>query len=221
MEPEESNDPLQGIVEVTKIETLNESQEGEVETMIKEESESDLEWRLSESLVEDDEKSDDTEKPLPKKRGRKRRFSDVSQPIEIKRHTQSMNYSETKGRNHSIDALANYKLNEEEAEWLKEQISKSRFTDRFFTCTQCQKILKSYAACRYHLISKHIKTRDSNKNWIAQKVKEGEEFSPEGKVIKYKCTFCSKSYPNAPGLRYHLKSHLNTQDVTDDQNKKA
>jgi hypothetical protein len=161
---------------------------------------------------------------IPKKRGRKRKVINDSFAIDTKRQTRSVNYNEATGsdktevktENHSIDILANYQLNEEELKWLKEQISLSRSTNKFFKCSQCHKTLKSYAACRYHIISKHIKIRDSTKEWIAQRIKEGEEFSRDGKVLKYKCIFCSKTYPQASGLRYHLKSHVDEQEVEEE-----
>lgn len=204
MEPEEtSNESIEGIKFVSELINIEEPA-----VVVKEEKQEEL---LTEIKINED-------KPpkIPKKRGIKRKFVDDfnSNVTVTRRQTSLINYCEstTSVGNHSVDLLANYTLNDEETKWLKEQISLSRFNDKFFTCSQCQKILKSYAACRYHLISKHIKSRDSNKDWISQKVKEGEEFSPQGKVVKYNCVFCSKTYSSAPGLRYHLKIHMKTEE---------
>lgn len=170
----------------------------------------------------------------PKKRGRKRKIV-FEVPQEVPEETQDTKVEaipESEGRtlrcNRSTTVTFEesspfdytLELSGEEKKWLREQIALSRYSDKLFTCSQCLKVLKSYAAVRYHIVNKHMKSRDSTKEWIAQQLKESELDARERGELLFKCTFCSKKYTSLPGLRYHIKLHAPEETAETTSNEK-
>jgi len=107
----------------------------------------------------------------------------------------------------------------DEQEWLRNQIDASRVDAKSYKCSECQKLLSSHSAIRYHLMKRHLTPRNQSKEWISSKIKDGMHviLSEDGTttIIQWKCSECPRFYNNSPALRYHLKVHLRN-DCNDD-----
>lgn len=107
--------------------------------------------------------------------------------------------------------IAGHTLTPEQEAMLKTQVNLSKIKNSRFRCSQCEKRLACHASIRYHILSKHILPRDTNKEWVARKILESRKnFRSQDGVLRtiWRCTECFKEFSSAPAIRYHLTMHL-------------
>lgn len=122
----------------------------------------------------------------------------------------------------SQSSIANYyQMTTQQEKWLKQQVTAARIFPNFFECQQCRKNLRSYAAIRYHIYSKHVIPQDADKTWVANKIRESKKIfeSKDGRK-SWHCVKCSYVSPSAPGIRYHYHKHLTEASSDDDRHLK-
>lgn len=110
------------------------------------------------------------------------------------------------------------KINRGEEGWLAQEISSSKIGKKLYKCSQCNKILHSLQAIRYHIIHKHMRNIDPQKRWIKFKIKQSHQIiSRNGSqpVSKWSCDMCSRTFSSAPAIRYHFWCHLQNEDNVD------
>lgn len=102
-------------------------------------------------------------------------------------------------------------LTDQQKEKLEDMIKRSKISHVKFKCPECNTILNSLHAIKYHVKNRHILKALTNETmWVSQRVREGKQEIREGAVvnIKWHCHMCKNiSYKSHQAFRAHMKLH--------------